>query len=239
MHEPIVDWPRLARLSGAGRGIFVLAPHPDDECIGTGALIAHARMRGVRVEVALLTDGAASHPRSRQHGPARLAAIRLAEMRAALRCLGQIRPLLTLDLPDSASGTVADAQWQGTRRRLRAAIVQSGAGLVVTTWRREPHRDHRSAYRLLRQAMYGLPATLAECLVWTPITGTRRDRPSAREGRLVHLTVGAARPRKVAALRAHRSQFGAVVGDDPDGFCIDPATFRAMTGPHESYVLER
>ena len=44
-----------------GRPLLVLAPHPDDESLGCGALLAHG-LAGPGAHVACLTDGAASHP---------------------------------------------------------------------------------------------------------------------------------------------------------------------------------
>lgn len=235
--EPVLDWPRFARLTGAWRGVFVLAPHPDDECAGTGGLIAHARMRNVPVRVALLTDGAASHSRSRSHPRQRLTGLRRAEMDAALARLGVVRPPLCLDLPDAGTDLIPERQWRQARDRLRKAIMDCRPGLVVTTWRREPHRDHRSASSLARQAARGLPNRFAECLIWTPVTGSRASRPRAGEGRPVRLALGAARPRKGAALRCHGSQLGGMITDDPHGFALDGKTFAAMTGPFETYVL--
>ncbi len=48
----------------------VVAPHPDDETLGCGVLIAAKRRLGAEVAVVFLTDGAASHP---QFGSDRLA----------------------------------------------------------------------------------------------------------------------------------------------------------------------
>ena len=62
-----------------GRPLLVLAPHPDDESLGCGALLAQA-FAGVGAHVACLTDGAASHPGSRLVPPDQLAAIRRAEV---------------------------------------------------------------------------------------------------------------------------------------------------------------
>ena len=63
----------LDRLLGPGGGALVLAPHPDDESLGTGGLIAACVAEGRRVHVAVVSDGAASHPGSRAWPPARLA----------------------------------------------------------------------------------------------------------------------------------------------------------------------
>ncbi len=41
--------------------ILVVAPHPDDETIGAGALIARAAADGVEVRVLVVSDGGASH----------------------------------------------------------------------------------------------------------------------------------------------------------------------------------
>ncbi|MEI6861832.1 MAG: PIG-L family deacetylase, partial [Verrucomicrobiota bacterium] len=48
-------------LSPASR-VTVLAPHPDDEALGTGGLIQQALARGAAVRVVLLTDGAPNNP---------------------------------------------------------------------------------------------------------------------------------------------------------------------------------
>src|SRR5690348_7882879 len=40
-----------------GRPALVLAPHPDDESLGCGGLLAEATSRGYYVHLAVLTDG--------------------------------------------------------------------------------------------------------------------------------------------------------------------------------------
>ena len=56
------------------RSCLVLAPHPDDETLGAGGLLARLARDGVRCDVIVLTDGEGSHPDSPTHTPARLAA---------------------------------------------------------------------------------------------------------------------------------------------------------------------
>ncbi|MCX5869809.1 MAG: PIG-L family deacetylase [Deltaproteobacteria bacterium] len=41
--------------------VMIIAPHPDDEVLGCGGLIAQASRKGVNVEVIILTGGGASH----------------------------------------------------------------------------------------------------------------------------------------------------------------------------------
>ena len=37
--------------------ILILAPHPDDECLGTGGLIQQALAKGAKVKVVFITNG--------------------------------------------------------------------------------------------------------------------------------------------------------------------------------------
>ncbi len=58
---------RLIEAPGIAAGaapIVVLAPHPDDESLGCGALLA-AAFAGKGARVVCLTDGSGSHPGSR------------------------------------------------------------------------------------------------------------------------------------------------------------------------------
>src|SRR5437762_1448664 len=63
----------LDRISG-GRPLLVLAPHPDDESLGCGGLIAESCARGGTVHVVILTDGTRSPPNSKTHPAARTGA---------------------------------------------------------------------------------------------------------------------------------------------------------------------
>src|ERR1700746_771451 len=67
---------------------LVLAPHPDDESLGCGGLIAACCAAGRPPGVAILTDGCASHPGSCAYPPQRLAAIRKQEVTSAVGHLG-------------------------------------------------------------------------------------------------------------------------------------------------------
>src|ERR1700729_3740365 len=81
--------------------LLVLAPHPDDESLGCGGLIAEHHARGHDVHVMVLTDGTGSHPRSREYPATRLAALRMQEARRAIVALGLPEDRIDfLGLPD-------------------------------------------------------------------------------------------------------------------------------------------
>nr|WP_244638814.1 bifunctional PIG-L family deacetylase/class I SAM-dependent methyltransferase [Frigoribacterium sp. CFBP 13729] len=78
------DAPGAFDLVGASGPVVVLAAHPDDETLGAGSLIAQLVRHGRAVTVVVVTDGAASHPRSTSTPAGSLRELRLAEARAAL-----------------------------------------------------------------------------------------------------------------------------------------------------------
>ncbi len=70
-------------------GVVVLAPHPDDESLGCGGLLAAAASCGRAAAVIFISDGGASHRNSRRYPPRLLRSLREEEALAALAALGR------------------------------------------------------------------------------------------------------------------------------------------------------
>src|ERR1700723_1734136 len=86
-----------------GERPLILAPHPDDESLGCGGLIAACCQRGRPPFVGILTDGAASHPGSMDYPPDRLRAPRAQEALQAVAALGLAPDSLAFfSYPDAA-----------------------------------------------------------------------------------------------------------------------------------------
>lgn len=130
-----------APVLGLGRvtSILVVAAHPDDETLGAGGLIAECASRGIPVHVVIVTDGAASHPRSAI--PAEeLVELRAREARSALDALGVDIRLTTLGFPDGQTLEQRD----GVASALSAIIGETEpTTLIVAPWTGDGHRDHR------------------------------------------------------------------------------------------------
>ncbi|MFP7571037.1 PIG-L deacetylase family protein [Marivita sp. S2033] len=197
--------------------LVVLAPHPDDESLGCGALLARS-FAGAGAHVICLTDGSASHTGSRQWTPERLARQRQAEMVAAIECLGgSARDLTWLGMTDSR---LFQADATEVAVRLEQIIDGHGARHVFVPAAEDHHEDHQAtagfadALRNRRPewSFYSYP-------VWC-----RWDDPDFRQtaARYAPVSVpqGGLRDRKRAAIHAHRSQLGRVVTDDPSGFTL-------------------
>ena len=104
------------------RPFVVIAPHPDDESLACGGLIAEACRQGFRVRIIVVSDGAGSHPNSKAYPPDRLRSLREEEARRAGAELG-VAPeeMLFLGLPDRfvAPEGIEAERAIGRHRRLR------------------------------------------------------------------------------------------------------------------------
>ncbi len=200
----------------APRGpLLVVAPHPDDESLGCGGLIACAAAAGREVTVAVLTDGAASHPNSRAFPPQRLAQVRRAEIDEAVAQLGDGR--VRVEAFGAADGRLEAAEGEAGRW-----LEGLGAfAAVFTSWAADPHPDHKAAFRIAahQAAAWGAPVFAY------PIWGLtlEDDADVGLTSPCVRLDVGAALERKQAAIAAHRSQTTALIADDPSGFRLTQA----------------
>lgn len=120
-----------------GRRVVVFAPHPDDEVLGCGGALADLIERGARVDVVLVTDGAAA-ARDAEERPL-IASRRLEESRRALDALGG-GTLHEGGFPDRGLaeklGEVEDllARW----------LVDAVPDLVFVPSPVETHPDHRA-----------------------------------------------------------------------------------------------
>jgi LmbE family N-acetylglucosaminyl deacetylase/uncharacterized membrane protein YbhN (UPF0104 family) len=128
-----------------GKPILVIAPHPDDEVLGCGGLLAACAAAGVRAHVAILTDGSLSHPGSATWSQRRIAARRGAEARRAAQTLGVSRQELSL-LGLSDGRLLFDrAQMARASGVLLRLARRTNARTIFVSWRHDPHPDHTAA----------------------------------------------------------------------------------------------
>jgi len=174
---------------------LIVAPHPDDETLGAGGLIAKLRLHHVPVVVVAVSDGENAYV-----GAQGLGKVRELEQNIALARLGvDSQSVHRLGLPDREL-----AKWEGSMERSLAAIVSPGMHLVAP-WPKDFHPDHeacgRAAERVAKK--YGLELTFY--LFWT----WHRGEPEMLDGvSLVSLRLSERELHlKLFALEAHQSQF--------------------------------
>lgn len=223
------------------RRALIIAPHPDDESLGCGGLLALLSRQGCLVAVIFVTDGGASHPHSPTWPREKLAARRRAEANAALSELGLgDAERVFLNLRDAEPPPPASQEWRSAAARVSSVVEKLRPELVVVPWRRDPHCDHRAAWHLVHDALKISPRPLIlEYAIWLDELGSPSDRPHASEVETVAIDVTPALAAKKRAIAMHRTQTTAVIDDDPAGFRLSGDTIARLTGPTEYYWRSR
>jgi LmbE family N-acetylglucosaminyl deacetylase len=174
--------------------MLIVVPHPDDETLAAGGLIASQRARGVDITIVAVTDG--EHAYTDNHG---LAALRREEQTAALARLGVPRDkIIRLGLTDSSVSH--------QENNLIAALqpLVTAQTQILAPWHGDFHPDHEACARSAKAVSNATGATLISYFFWTWHRGT----PATIDG----LTLAsfplteAALTAKLEALTCHASQ---------------------------------
>jgi LmbE family N-acetylglucosaminyl deacetylase len=215
--------------------MLILAPHPDDETLGCGGLIATGSQLRLRPRVAYLTDGAASHPGSRAWPRGRLAAERRDEALEALRVLGVPGDdVIFLGWPDAAPYGPQDRPYAETLSALVDVINDAGIRSLWAPWSRESHGDHVAAARLAEAAARMTGVIVMSYLVWG-WENPRLDR-EIKSDTVWTLDCPRTIPRRRRALACHRTQTTAMITDADPGFRIPPQLAALAERPAEVFL---
>jgi LmbE family N-acetylglucosaminyl deacetylase len=184
----------------------------------------------------VLTDGAGSHQHSRAYPAERLRAVREDEARDAVACLGlPADRVVFLHQPDTAAPHEGPG-FDNVVTRLVALIRQeANCTALLAPWRHDPHCDHEAASKAASAAaaITGIKEVAYPVWGWTlPETAPIPESPAGGW----RLDISAFLPAKRAAIQAHRSQYGNLITDDPDGFRLPAALLSVFDNPYETYL---
>jgi LmbE family N-acetylglucosaminyl deacetylase len=226
---------RAVRYALEDRPFVVVAPHPDDESLACGGLIADACRQGVRGKVVIVSDGAGSHPNSKAYPPDRLASLREEEARVAGAELG-LRPeeMLFLGLPDR----FVPCEGEDAERAIGVianCVREVGAGSLFVSWRHDPHCDHETSYRIAREVQRRVgKVRLFEYVVWGHTLPPSTEVDPIRSGFRISID-HEAMEKKRRAIAAHRSQTTRLIDDDPGGFLFSQIDLAHFDRPYEFF----
>jgi LmbE family N-acetylglucosaminyl deacetylase len=238
--RPPADATELGRLAALGT-VVVFAPHPDDETLGCGGLIARLKDEGSRVYVVVMSDGSFSHPNSRRYPGPKMAALRATETRDAVALLGldPTNELEFLGLPDGAvPGEAGTAAFAAAVDLVVGLLSRRGCDTVVAPLRGDAHDDHRAAFRIIDAALdrLGQRPRVLEYGIWgTPGRAGVAIDPNLTPFRHYFIDVSRVLRRKRAAIACHRSQTSNLIDDDPTGFRLSPRTIAHFSTRWESF----
>ena len=216
----------------AGAPALVVAPHPDDESLGCGGLIAEAVATGCPVHVLVVTDGAGSHPGV--FPPDELRRLRQRETVAAVAVLGLRAEHVTFwTVPDGH----APRHGRAARRlasSLAGLVRELGARTILTAWDFDSHPDHVAAYTYARLAAGRGGVAVFAYPVWA---WTLRPRLAVPNRPLAgfNLPVWAHLDAKRAAVMCHGSQTGAATPAGA-GFALTDGQLAAMIKGNEPFI---
>ena len=217
---------------------LVVVPHPDDETIGCGGLLALLAAARVAVQVVLVSDGAASHPDSHEFTAPRMRALRAGEMVTALCELGLgAQHLKMMGLPDGDVPSAGGPAFDLAVVRLVRKMVEFRPACVLLPCNTDQHPDHRATHAIGTAAcdLAAFGARRLAYTVWPPDgeRGVAGITPTARHW---SIDVRPVLDKKRRALAAHRSQLGQVVHDDPHGFQLPAMLIDRCNAALETYI---
>jgi LmbE family N-acetylglucosaminyl deacetylase len=191
---------------------LVIAPHPDDETLGCGGMIATRAAEGRRVVVVVVTDGRALFRRFGVTAPSELdvSAMRKAETLRAVEILGaNPRDVRFLDFENERLAE----QRAEAGRRLEAILAELSPSEVYVTSPFEGHREHVLANELTRAAC----AATGKCpsLLEYVVTLGRGQTLDTVPRRVVRMNVSAVRDRERRALAQFRSHLDLIYKGQP------------------------
>jgi LmbE family N-acetylglucosaminyl deacetylase len=215
-------------------GLVVVAPHPDDESLACGGLIAEGCAQGRSVRVVFVSDGTGSHPNSKKYPERRLRDLREREAVEAIIELG-LNPFdaVFLRLRDRfvrAEGPLAEEK----KAAILDCIRQVRAEALFVTWRFDPHCDHQASYELTRSVQRSLSGVrLFEYTVWGSALPSMTPIEKLSEG--FRIRIDRWEEKKRRAIAAHRSQTTDLIDDDPNGFCLREEDLARFRHPYEFF----
>lgn len=219
----------LPELELTPRSLTVLTPHPDDETLSNGGLMADLAAAGVPVLVVAVTDGDGSHP-----GRPGLAERRRAEQDEALRRIGVNRPATRLGITDGATpdslDDLADALARIMEQVRAASGDRPGDDVLVAPWERDGHVDHDAAGIAALRVAEQIGVRLLRYPAWANQWATTDDLASLAPCRYTISDAGYAA--KASAIECFPSQT-----TDQEGMVIvPPAMVEHYRRPWETYL---
>jgi len=210
-----------------GRAV-VVAPHPDDEVLGVGGLLATWAARGVEVVVVAVTDGDGSHPGSPTLHPDELVARRREERAAALDRLGLgAVTVVSVGLPD---GGVERRRGELTHRLVD--VLRPG-DLCLAPRPDDGHPDHDAAGAAARRATTVTGTRLAGFAVWL-WHWARPDEPGVSWADAVRVPLPEwAHTAKRAAVACFTTQVAPLSDDPRDAVILPPFVLERLTREFE------
>ena len=220
-------------LSTSTSPCLIIAPHPDDETFGCGTIIIEARKNNCNVNIVVVTDGGIS-TESSQISPSSLSAIRKQETLNACRILGVTEERVTfLNHRDGET----HLHMEEIKADLARTISALNPRQIFSPYINDLHPDHAAIAKGVNELISEgkIPCPVYEYPVWNSIKEDALRLILLKETyALKRASSRSHKPKKMAAVRAYKSQLENLTGED----CwktLDNSFIERITSPPEIF----
>ena len=217
--------------------VLVIAPHPDDETIGCGGLLALMARDGHAADVVFVTDGGASHKSHATLTSRALIEMRREEARAAIGILGvDWKRVSFLNSADGELANLDEIQRHSLRDKIAARVTETKADSIFLPIRTDGSSEHEAAFAIVKSALgaIGSTARVFEFPIWARWNPLRLLPAVLSGAKIWRARIDSVREAKARAMACYSSQMQPIPPD------LDPALpegFAAMfLGTHEFFV---
>ena len=216
---------------------LVVAPHPDDECLGCGGAIALLRSGRHQVQVLVMSDGTKSHPNSINYPTLRLKQLRESETLAAMAQLDVSESYITfMQMPDGAIPNAESIDFETSVNECQTYLMSVNPKIIFVPYRCDPHPDHRATWEIFQAAIQrsGLSPRWLEYPIWDWDPAQRQNH-TLNGIKTWRLDISEVVELKQQAIAFYRSQISNLIDDDPGGFRLTSEMLNKLCQPLEIY----
>lgn len=201
--------------------LTIVAPHPDDETLGAGGLIAACADLGMDITLILVTDGEKARPEVDK-----LASVRSEELRKAMmRIAPDGARIIPLHIPE---GGVAQVEAQLTERLVQLISPRS---TLIAPFEQDGSADHEATSRACMAAAKRLGIQCARYPIWA------WHRLGPNEMPLAKMRKVALSPEALDAKRSAIACYASQIENRPGGPVVPAQVLESIDRPYEAFLL--
>lgn len=214
----------------------IVSPHPGDETLACGGLIALLHRNKQPVSVVVVSDGGNSHPHSKELTRDALCSMRRIEVMTAAQELGVTSgDIQFLDYHDGEIPAELVSAFPAVVKHVGSVIEALKPQTLIIPFRGDSHADYTATWHIIRTALRRMkqpPRVLEYSLAAGPLTEALFDE---HKPTVWKLDIAPVLARKQRAILAHRSQLGEDHTTDTGNYTLTPEWLSIFVRGYEGF----
>jgi LmbE family N-acetylglucosaminyl deacetylase len=195
----------------------IITPHPDDQLLGCGGVIALLAKFEIPIHIVVMSDSAGLHSGAVEYPPNPLQSVRQREITDPLRILG-VSPgsLSFLNLSNEQIPSSETRYFSAVVEALRMVISVFAPSTIIVPWRRDRHCDHKATWEIAQTAVAQteFSGRWMEYAAWLVEPGDDPMFPEPGEMDIFRFDISSVLEQKREAIACHRSWTIEQTGED-------------------------